>query len=117
MPTTATTKTPYPESAVSALAGAITATKNQDPEALAAELLEHLSVNYDIRRKTGQVTTPAPEPAIGQVWRNKKSDRLVQITATTGMGDMQWTALTGRGPSTGTGWRGYWRDRFDYVEG
>jgi hypothetical protein len=58
-----------------------------------------------------------PAPVVGQVWRNKQSNRVVRI-ARIDRGynrHVWWEALTGRGPKVGRVWLNYWTSRFEFV--
>lgn len=69
------------------------------------------------------MTTPQSrtlEPAAGQVWKNTRSGRLVEITEAerkpSGMlWTVHWRALTGKGPKKGERWAGGWTDAFEFV--
>ena len=77
---------------------------------------------FDIREKSPAHHTP-PAPVVGQTWRNKRSDRLVVITAVPAPGTdpfsstahIGWAALTGRGPTTGSIWGRDWASKFEFI--
>ncbi|MEH0110557.1 hypothetical protein V6N00_12675 [Tersicoccus sp. MR15.9] len=93
-------------------------------------VIEHLVADlreqFDIREKV-VVPKEAPAPALGQVWRNKTSDRLVRIIVLPGQfiltedgrsirtDSVHWEALTGRGPKTGKVYAQNWDSRFEFV--
>lgn len=85
-------------------------TEIEGPVNDAIELLE----NSDIRPKA-KPRGEQPEPAVGQIWRNRGSDRLVRIYKIN-RNYTHWSALTGRGQSRGYSIRRCWPTRFDYVE-
>lgn len=86
--------------------------------ATAAALLDR----FDIREKTTVRVTP-PAAAVGQTWRNKRSDRLVLITEVPApdadpshaSSSIRWAALTGKGPATGEVWGSYWTAKFEFI--
>ncbi|XKH58534.1 hypothetical protein LG293_15895 (plasmid) [Citricoccus nitrophenolicus] len=102
------------EHAASLIADTLEQLDGLDLQAQAEAVLTALAEHYDVRRKVAQ-PAETPEPAVGQTWRNKKSDRLVRITGIRGRYNLDYEALTGRGPKVGTGWKGYWNDRFEFV--
>lgn len=58
-----------------------------------------------------------PEPAVGQVWRNRISGRLVKIIPPSAERmDIYWEALGGRGPKKGRKYAPHWKESYDYVE-
>jgi hypothetical protein len=84
----------------------------EGPAREAAELLN----SSDIRPKA-KPRAEQPDPAVGQVWRNRSSGRLVKIVP---QGfrrtDIYWEALSGRGPKRGSKYAPQWKEGYDYVE-
>ena len=96
------------------LAALIDKHHHEGPAALYGRIL-------DVFRVVDQPASRAeqPEPAVGQTWRNRTSARLVKITAMGGpwRDQIAWECVDGsRGQKTGSVWRHYWTDRFDYEE-
>lgn len=81
-----------------------------------------LLARFDIREKSTTRVTP-PAPAVGQTWRNRRSDRLVIIAEVPAAdanpalatSNIRWAALTGRGPATGAVWANDWTAKFEFV--
>lgn len=81
-----------------------------------------LLTRFDIREKATIRISP-PTPAVGQTWRNKRSDRLVLIAEVPAPGsdpfdsssNIRWAALTGKGPTTGRVWGRDWTAKFEFV--
>lgn len=95
-----------------------------------AALATALREQFDIRDKAPAQEPESPKVQRGQTWRNRKTDRLVNITAVPGdtirhpetgeigvTRQVRWEALTGRGPSIGRVYPHNWPRQFAYVEG
>lgn len=113
------------DSLTSFLAEHLTGHDQQDAAALAAALRER----FDIREKTTERAPQATTVQRGQTWRNRKTDRLVKVTAAPGetvphpetgqpvvTRQVRWEAITGRGPRTGRIYPHNWPANFDFVE-
>lgn len=87
----------------------------------ADELSKTILDTFIVLDKTPATRPEQPAPAVGQLWRNRKSQRIIRITkivsySRPGTGEIHWeVADESRGPSKGAAWSGYWRSRFVHV--
>ncbi len=73
------------------------------------ETAEILAVEFDVVR-----ALPAPRP--GELYRNRRSGRLVRVRAVEGS-TARWRCVDGsRGPITGSAYVGGWHERFERVD-
>ena len=82
-------------------------------------ITDAILARFDVYPKATPATQ-APEPAVGQRWRNKASGRIVEITEVSWFHDgyqkdVYWKAINGRGPASGMVWRPSWPRRYTYV--
>lgn len=101
-----------------ALQGVIRTALADADHPLAGKIATAIEGRFDVRERIpAAASQPAPTPEVGQLWRNKQSDRLVKISAVdVGYNRaIRWEAITGRGPKTGRVWLHYWTSRYEFI--
>lgn len=87
----------------------------ENEQRLAVIAVDALLARYDLREKT-TTPAPAPEPEVGQVWREKCRDRrLIKVTSVL-KNWVDWQYTDPAGPYGYTD-PGSWTARFEFVSG
>ena len=79
------------------------------------DLLDAIDAGFVVKRRQELDAIKYASPAPGQVWRNRKSSRLVRID-NIHSGDIYWSNIDGTpGPKSGEIWRRAFLQKYEYV--
>lgn len=79
------------------------------------DLIDAIDAGFVVKRRQELDAIKYADPEVGQVWRNRRSRRLVRIDRIFG-GDIHWTNIDGTpGPKRGETWIPSFFEKYEYV--